>query len=200
MSDELKQAEQALEDARQARADAEARVEDIEEIIEEREAEADEADRRIREAHEEGVDPRELGELRRTRRTARQEADDLRAERDHLLTIVASRDSAIAEAEIEVHRIRWKLCREKAKELGREVWAHLLEAEQAYREIEALDQSAHRNRSVMRSRGYDGDWWPEPSQAAGLYQGKDWGRLFSELRRLIRDQQDEVPEEDAEAA
>lgn len=200
MSDELKQAEQALEDARQARVDAEARVEDIEELIEEREAEAEEADQRIREAHEEGVDPRELGDLRRTRRTARDEADDLRAERDHLLTIVASRDSAIAEAEIEVHRVRWKLAREKGKTVGRKLWEHLLAAEELAQELEALDQSADRNQKVMRSRGYDGAWWPKPSQAAGLHLGSGWDGLFGELRRLLRQNRNDVPGEDAEAA
>lgn len=130
MSDELTKAEQALEDARETRAEGEARVEDLDELIREREAEAEMADARIREAHEEGTDPRELTELREQPRTARNEAADLRGEKRHLLGVVAKKGRAVEEAEIEVHRIRWALCREKAERIGREVWERLLEVEE----------------------------------------------------------------------
>lgn len=193
MSTELEAAEEALEAAREALEEAHGREDDLQELIDERKSEAREADERIRVAHEEGADLRELSDVRARRRTARDEASDLREERDHVLDLIARREQAVAEAEIEVARVRWALCREKAEEIGKEVWSQLLEVQDLYDELEALDSSARRHRSVMANRGYEGSWWPEPSQEAGLHRGSGWGSLFSELRRLIRRRRSDAP-------
>lgn len=43
----------------------------------------------------------------------------------------------------------------------------------ALQQLKALKANARWNRSVMRSRGYDSRWWPEPSEAAGCTTGRD---------------------------
>lgn len=193
MSTELQDAEQALEAAQEALEEAHGRDDDLQELIAEKEAAVEEADDRIREAHEEGTDPRELTEVREKRRRARDEAADLREERDHTRTLIARREQDVAEAEIEVARVRWAMCREKGEEIGREVWTRLLEVEELFDELEALDASARRHRSMMDSRGYNGPWWPMPSQVASLPRGQGWGSLFSDLRRLLRRNREAAP-------
>lgn len=192
-SEELTAAEEALEEAREARAEAEARVQRLEELIAEHEAEAEEAGAAIQAAYEEGTDPSEMDELRRRRGLAKLEAEELKEDRSRVRTLVARRQREVAEAEIEVERIRWALEREKAKEIGREVWARLLEIQELADELEALDAAAERHRSTMNSRGYDGAWWPMPSQVAALHSGSGWRSLFEELDRLIRRHREEAP-------
>lgn len=190
---ELTAAEEALETAREARAEAEAKVQRLEELIAEHEAEAEKADGAIQAAYEEGTDPSDMADLRRRRGLARLEAEDLKEDRSRVHSLLAKREHEVAEAEIQVARIRWSLEREKGEKVGREVWKRLLEVQELVDELEALDASARRQRSIMDSRGYDGAWWPKPSEVAGFPRSKGWGNLFSELERQIRRHREAAP-------
>lgn len=192
-SSELEAAEQDLEDAREALEEADAKVQRYDDLIASHEAEAEAADAEIQEALQGGADPSELSDLRRKRGLAKLEAEELRDDRSHLRTLVARRQKEVAQAEIEVQRIRWALCRKKAQEIGREVWERLLKVEELADELEALDASARRHKSIMDSRGYDGPWWPTPSQAAGLQRSRGWESLFSDLKRQLRRHREDAP-------
>lgn len=81
----------------------------------------------------------------------------------------------------------------RREEIGRQVWEHLLEVEELYQELEAMDASARDYRSMMESRGYDGSWWPLSVQVTALYRNDGWGSFVDDLRQLVDQSREDAP-------